>query len=190
MSARLNLLTIGIVTCLLTSCAAQTTNMGSTKAADITFEPKRILVLQSMGSTLPPGQAEIFQKALAEYLGVCGITSAFAIRNFENNSLSLETNYKYTTRSDPEKIKSLKPDSLLMVDEYSLRKRGSAVVEITYMIELADSSTRKVVWKTNISLSPSLSFNNSEYENATSLANGIMSQLVQDGIVHGCPPRH
>jgi hypothetical protein len=146
--------------------------------------PQRLFVIETLGGgyNLP---ASGLEGRLREILVSCGTTpEILTLPARERNTLALDEDDDSPYRDAASaRIRAFQPDTVLTIAQSSQRERGLNVTQANYRLSLFDVASKKTVWKARIALRVGAGWQGNE-----ALANAVVNQLADDGILRGCPP--
>ena len=166
MKIKLRLIIVFFAIFSIQSCS--TVKIASNKDLGYTTQPKRIYVLVICDTKMTTFSDELIRR-FQEKLTAKGIQSASSKRN----TLSLETDEDLNKH-----LETFKPDAIL-----TIKQTVSGIEMGTFELTLADASTRKNVWKSELDVSADsyTSVNNNDV--VKKALKTLMNKLIEDKII-------
>jgi hypothetical protein len=179
--------TLAACAALLSGCVPPKAYIASTKDEDYAKEPKRLLVIETVGDELGRYH-DSFKSVLTQRMKDCGATIDFMDRP-PRNPLALDNSTQVAQqRQEQEREQQLNADTILQITQLWKTTTQTIPPEtrmIGYALQLVDLSTQKVVWKADVRLFTSFDIV-TLHDPGITFADDTMTKLAQDRIFRSC----
>jgi hypothetical protein len=175
----------------LAALAGGCTSVESNKAATYDTQPRRLLVLESLGSFPNMRNIDVTSRLVAALSRCDTILEIHPAAAVATRAAIDEAPEEAILRSQAETVERFQPDAVLHVIQArgAVQAANGALQRGTYALSLYDVPSKKTVWKASIDLRLQGGLINVADDPAANLSKAIVARLSEDNILAGCPTK-